>query len=597
MRNNLLITTALDFKDKKYKKKYCLSHWCNDFKTNNQYKNLIYTDHHWTNKKKALNNKKHINKIINQLLDYFFPILNKIHNLNYKKEYWKIILYPWLLHYTIVCFDRWEQIKKFTSSHKKKSFFILDYQYSSLDYIFNTHGEFYLATNQDSFNSYLINKIFKCTKYNNIEFKKSKSIIKKDKLISDIAKKPYNFFFKNIFEKVISRLFINLNSIYFDKLPFLKIDFFKLCLNLNLLPLKNNNFFENKYRKNIDYKKRKEIKKKSLNRKNTDPFISFLFENFSDFIPLNFVENFSEIRKDVKNYCKEKKIILSTYSYHGNEVFRTFLAEAKLRGSRLFLTQHGGGLESKLNFYEEYPLELFDKKIVFSKRNISKSVKILPTSLPLISINKNIIRKNLTLAITEYRQFPLNVAADLLNEERNQNTESLFSNIKILKPEIQNQLKIRRKDTYKISFFKYLFEKIYKNNKNLLTSPNKNFKEVLNESKIIIHNHSSTAFSESMYHNIPTLLILDTKKVLFDQESIRMIKILKKNKIVFENYSQLFDHVNKVWNKTDLWWNKKSIQNCRKMYLNNFFITEKNYMNKWLSFLKNELAKLKKKNK
>ena len=61
--------------------------------------------------------------------------------------------------------------------------------------------------------------------------------------------------------------------------------------------------------------------------------------------------------------------------------------------------------------------------------------------------------------------------------------------------------------------------------------------------------------------------------------------------------NQLFNHVNKVWNKTDLWWNKKSVQNCRKMYLNNFFITEKNYMNKWLSFLKNELTKLKKKNK
>ena len=41
-----------------------------------------------------------------------------------------------------------------------------------------------------------------------------------------------------------------------------------------------------------------------------------------------------------------------------------------------------------------------------------------------------------------------------------------------------------------------------------------------------------------------------------------------------------------VWNDVDKWWNEKSVQEARNIYLKNFFNVENNWQNDWKRTLK-----------
>ena len=47
---------------------------------------------------------------------------------------------------------------------------------------------------------------------------------------------------------------------------------------------------------------------------------------------------------------------------------------------------------------------------------------------------------------------------------------------------------------------------------------------------------------------------------------------LIKNKIVFDNFDEAKDHINKYWNNIDIWWKSENVQISRKRFLKNFFV-------------------------
>ena len=96
------------------------------------------------------------------------------------------------------------------------------------------------------------------------------------------------------------------------------------------------------------------------------------------------------------------------------------------------------------------------------------------------------------------------------------------------------------------------------------------FFDYVKTSKLMIVNYPQTAFSSSMYYNVPTILICNKKFWFFKKESLRMFNLLKKNKMAFENFEDAQKHIIKNWDGIYHWWNSKKIQNIRKLYLKNF---------------------------
>ena len=71
-----------------------------------------------------------------------------------------------------------------------------------------------------------------------------------------------------------------------------------------------------------------------------------------------------------------------------------------------------------------------------------------------------------------------------------------------------------------------------------------------------------------------------------------MFKLLKQNKMAFENFSDAQKHIIKNWDKIYYWWNSKNIQHTRKLYLKNFFNIEEDWLDKWTNFIFDQKKKV-----
>ena len=164
----------------------------------------------------------------------------------------------------------------------------------------------------------------------------------------------------------------------------------------------------------------------------------------------------------------------------------------------------------------------------------------------------------------------------------------LFDNViefvKNLNPEIRSNIKFRTKGNYSHDTEKK-FKRIF--GKNSVSSPsNRNtFLKTISDSKLIIHTYPLTAFSESMYSNVPTILILNKNNWLLSKQSLNTWSHLMENKIAFDNFKDAKSHINKTWNQLDIWWNKESVQFARKSFLSNYFNVKSNWYKEWSNYI------------
>ena len=48
--------------------------------------------------------------------------MNELHNVNENKQYWRTLLFPWLMYYCTIIFDRWENLQNLFKIKKSKKF-------------------------------------------------------------------------------------------------------------------------------------------------------------------------------------------------------------------------------------------------------------------------------------------------------------------------------------------------------------------------------------------------------------------------------------------------------------------------------------------
>jgi putative transferase (TIGR04331 family) len=88
-----------------------------------------------------------------------------------------------------------------------------------------------------------------------------------------------------------------------------------------------------------------------------------------------------------------------------------------------------------------------------------------------------------------------------------------------------------------------------------------------------------------MYSNIPTILIIKTNDLQLSNEALNIFKVLKKNKISFEDFDEAKTHINKHWKELDSWWKCENVQSARKMFLANYFNVKPNWFKEWSDYI------------
>ena len=150
---------------------YYFADWCFEDPKNLSLKNLnkinknLNKNYHWLNKTKLKRDQKYLQKLTAELFQSLVKKINLYHKSNYNYDYWKVIIFPWLVSVTDCIFDKWEMLKKIEN---KKKFQAITFQYKDEDFITRNYKDFSLS--DKNFNLWIISKALEFK--NNIKYSK-----------------------------------------------------------------------------------------------------------------------------------------------------------------------------------------------------------------------------------------------------------------------------------------------------------------------------------------------------------------------------------------------------------------------------------------
>ena len=393
----------------------------------------------------------------------------------------------------------------------------------------------------------------------------------------------------SLYELIIAKFAFRFNKIIFESFSFPKKEFFKISIKNLIIPSLYKNLFEDiGSKEDIDLNKRK-IKFKNFNKKNSkDKFFNFLYDNLINDLPASYFENFLVIKKKMSYLANKKKFIISMRSWNYNDQFKICAAELVKKKSTYFTCEHGGGLVGEFMNLKNYNGKIvnhihYDVDSLYRK----KSARLSPT---LNVIDKGEINtennKKLNITFLEGAKYSHKIMSSAKAEEGISEISELFSFIDSLPSKIKNNVLLRAKRPYTLNIKKRFERKFGKEKFN--DNWKENFFDFAKSSKLMIINYPQTAYSSSMYYNVPTILVCDKQLWFFKKKSLKMFNILKKNKMAFENFEEAEKYIVKNWDEIYSWWNSVQVQKIRKLYLEDFFNIKNNWFAEWSNFVSNQ---------
>ena len=611
MKKNFLVTTGLIDTWEFSENNFLLGKWCEFYEFNDfdkkkfkreisQEISIIQNTYHWNNNEKKLADYKNLKKVHENLLEIISSKLSIIHNINENKEYWRAIISNWLGQYITIIFDRWENIRIFFEKNNNVKFYSNFISLSDSDYPPpSNHEKFIRNSNNDEWNYLLYLRLLRFLNIQNLSLIKRKIVKGKLKTIHQTKDSLIDVNIIKLVDNIISKFAFRFNKIIFDTFYFPKKEFLKICLRCKLIPSIYSNFFNFNVKRNSLLKNDKRIrfKKLLLEINIQDKFIRFLLLNLHNDIPESYIEDFDMIRKKILPLAKKKKIIFSMHSMAANDNFKIYIAETKKVGSKYIYSDHGGGLAvisdegQKLDALFNLNEKISYKIIRYNRTEKNKSIySFLSPTLPIIKLKKKKKGDNCSIIFVETRKYPAKfTAGPYLTQSINQFDElTQFANN--LNPEIKSKMKLRAKThlfNEGYNYEKRFSEMFGKKSVDKYSSKNTfgSFMNTLLNSKLIVVTYPQTAFSEAMYTNIPTILIIKKDLWQFSRTALQILNVLKENRIAFEDFDEAATHINKNWKELDLWWKSESVQFARKRFLENFFNVKSNWYREWSDYI------------
>ena len=522
-------------------------------------------------KKKIYKNYFYLLLIYDFFLKTISHKLNKIHNVNYSKNYWRVVIGPWLFMFISIIFDNWNKLKYIK---KKYSIgFVEIAKVNSSDFFFKDYNDFTYKSMTDSFNNSIYDDLLRFFNGHKINYFNSK----KKNLDNNIYSKNILNIFLNLLKKLIilisNFLQKDTNAVfhgsYFDhKTSFL------LQLKLKQIPTNYKSI-------NIVYKFYNPAKRLQKFKTLKDPFAKIIANLVFKYMPLSYLENYSYYLNRIFriNWPKNPKFIFSSSSFYNDDFFKFWLAEKKEKfNTKLISGQHGGYFfTNKFMFFEKHQNDISDSILTWGyNKKKCKSVFNFKT------LNKKIkFNKNGKLLFIHYEPSRFSVI---------HSDSAGFSYLVYLKDQLNFISKLNKNIINELTFRKYplnlgwkidLIYLLKKKQINIFIDKNKKIDDTLRESRICFVTLNSTVYLETLNLNFPTIIFFNIRNDDVNKETIKYLNILKKVGVYFDNYEMAAKKINEIWDNVDDWWYNKSVQKAVDLFCNKFSKrSKKNAVNK-----------------
>lgn len=551
------------------KTNYALGSWCLN---NSLKKNFNVSFNNYENESFEKINKNHLlsKKLEIKILNTVSKELNIIHNVNFSRRYWQILIGPWLeraLKFLLFRFNNIKKVEKKISSIVK----------------LNDKGSHLNCDN-------LIEAIYlhyNLVKSNNLDNAILSYLSPKVRIIKKNYKSKFLYLPKDNYTKNI-----NTNINFSNKVPIICetplsiLERSLIYLKLGFLP----RFWafpkEIKTKTDITFRKQLVDKffKKSINDKNFEFFFNKIFY---EIIPTCYLEGYRENRKLSNNIGLPSNpyFIFTMSGYSFSEIFRFYKAEVSEKNIPIISFQHGcnygtskfianSSIEEKysnkfLTFgwkekKNDNPMFLYQKKLRQSEKIKEK----------ILIIMDGIASEN----------HPYNVY--IKNELYKKNMAMFFNEIKI---QLKSKLILKlhtRSDPINQENDKFWKQLKFINRKKIQIKKEQNILSLRKISKFNIHTYEGTSFYEDIANNIPCIMILKDGLKFIRPSAKPLFKLMMEKGIIYEDYKKAAHQVNTLYDQIDEWWNSKDIKDLVEKFRKKYARKEPLPVRKIVNFLK-----------
>lgn len=585
MKKRVLVTSSLlDTWPNKEHPILFLGEWCMKFNQSEelQGRDFKLIDYHWDNRKKYYSNYTYLKKLHERLLTYLTSYLNKVHQVNKSKEYWRILIGPWLGTFTHILFDRWEML------NKAEKEFEISYKIS------RSKSSAFPPCNMDNF----LKQITEDDWNERLYFELAKE--KKIKIV--YLEREKTKFDKSFFQKKINNLnFLHLRKIFNNSFSFSGRNNDDFFIYSSSLPIKTLallhiylGLFPKFWKKNsVEYGLDVKISRSAMDTKFkiSNQFEKILINFIPKHIPRAYIEEYEVIQNKLKclNWPTNPKIIFTATGWESDEIFKFYIAEKKNDGTKLVIGQHGGNYGmSKFSFSEDHEIRICDYFLTWGWKD--KRRKVIPgfnfktkDKFSFFRDKKHAILTLMSLPRMSYHVYSIPVAGQWMNYF---NDQCKF--IRHLNSFVKINLILR---LFPIDFgweqklrFKNIFPNIlFAKNSSSLTS-------LFLRTRLHIGTYNATTYLESLYLNIPTVIFWNPKFWELRNSAISDFKSLNKVNIFHSSPVQAANFISKIWNNLDSWWVADETQTILKNFCDKYSKKVSNPASKLSSILIN-LAK------
>ena len=575
-----LATTAMDdLWDKEGKDILLAGKWCLKHKKKHK-TNLRCLSYQWEHAEDIYRAQLYCNKVYEKSLSILANHLNKYLGFKREKQYYRILLGNWLIHFIHQAYDKFKILELAKIKGASYTWVLDEHQYY---YPFD-FNDFMTKSTDDLFQFQLFSQVAKYSKIKTIKRTVSdpfelEQIIQKER--------PPRFVFglikrlvANIILKTSSALKLKKKIIIVN--PYFKRNSKKFHLLLFLKSFGRIIFDDFLYTPN-SMKTKPDFDLRQRKQKKIKGFSDWISDLALSNIPLCYLEYHLEYEKLVSSLYIEKGYVFLTYNaLYTNVPFQYFLAK-RYKDHTICSAQHGSAFGiDKWHDGEKLERSISDIFYTFGWKEDNKT-KPLPMPNLVKNYDKNNSKKDILLLTTIRTRY---VTRFLHGPTSTKNlTDHVDLPIQFLNNlQNLNLVNIRHHpahDSRKWNNRERILERFPK----LREERTKNFYDSLEKCKLLVTDHLGTGFLESMQANTPTVCFFNKSSYLFRNAFIPYLKDLERTKIVFFGGKAAAKHINEVYNNLNDWWFSEAVQVVRERFVDKYASTSEDWMNTWIKEL------------
>ena len=558
---------------------WCLENFKDFLAAKNE--NQIVT-YHWDDRDKYYKDYAYLTEFYDKTLSGFSETLNEIHGINKNKEYWRIIIGPWLRFSIDALYDRFECVRTASENDQITKCTLGNYDLSK--WYPKDFNQFWNEFVSDEWNEVVFSE---CVKFLKVPYEVDGNFSIKPLINPRVASSECNQL-KSFIKRLVLPLISMFGRIKPDVIfvsPYVKFSkVLKLAFKLRQLPYIQDTKCTVKDLA-INQAKRSLFCKSKVN----DGFETFVSQLLPVLMPRSYLENFSLIRSFVlKKFPSKPKRVFTANAYQSDDGFKIWVAEKKQAGCKLIIGQHGGHFGvGKFNQTVEHQLLIASSFISWGWKydGQSRVVKLPSMQLsgaPTIKHNRDgfILHILSSLPRYFYCHYSIPVAGQFLSYLENQ-------------IEFAKTLDNMSKEHYRIRLdpssasrgwnIEGQYDSLGYSDK--IDHSKQGLWLQIQKSRLCVCTHNATVFLETLSRNFPTIVFWDERFNEISTESKSLIELLKDAEILFYCPKQAAQKVNMVSNDIDSWWFSEGVQKARMKFCEKYALTSQDWATEWSEFL------------